>query len=162
MALRFKETMLTTFLIAMTPIGELRAAIPVGIADQGLSWWEAYLLAVAGNMVPVIILLWMLPPMSRWLTSFENPIGRLLIWRTNSLVERHTISVQRWGAWALVPFVAIPLPITGAWTGCLAAWALGIRRRSALGAIFIGLLLAGAVVSLVVQLSLDLPFINEG
>ena len=62
---------------------------------------------------------------------------------------------------ALIPFVAVPLPITGAWTGSLAAWGFGLDRRRALAAIFAGVLIAGAVVTLIVELSIDFPFVHE-
>ena len=153
--------MLTTLFLAMTPVGELRAAIPVGIVTHDLAWWQAYLLAVLGNMVPPLVLLWVLDPVNRWLTSFDNPAGRFLTWRMGRLRERQGRAFERWGALALVPFIAVPLPITGAWTGSLAAWGFGLDRRRALAAIFAGVLIAGAVVTLIVELSIDFPFVHE-
>ena len=152
--------MLITFFTAMAPIGELRAAIPIGVITHDLSWWEAYLIAVLGNMVPVLILLWTLEPVSRWLTSFDNPAGRFLMWRTAKLRAGQSKNIGKWGALALVPFVAVPLPITGAWTGSLAAWAFGIDRPKALAAIFTGVLIAGAIISLIVEMSIDFPFVH--
>ena len=153
--------MLTTFFLAMTPVGELRAAIPVGIVTNDLAWWEAYLLAVAGNMVPPLVLLWALDPVNRWLTSFNNPAGRFLTWRMDRIRERQGKTFERWGVLALIPFVAVPLPVTGAWTGSLAAWGFGLDRMRSLAAIFAGVLIAGAVVTLIVELSIDFPFVHE-
>ncbi len=150
----------STFLSAMTPIGELRLAIPLGITD-GLLWYEAYGWAVLGNMVPVLLLLWGLDPVARFLTSFRNPAGRLLEWRVTRIRERQAGRFERWGPLALVPFVAVPLPVTGAWTGCLAAWALGIPPKRALAPIFLGVLIAGAIVTAVVEASVNFPFIHD-
>ncbi|MCH8191778.1 MAG: small multi-drug export protein [Chloroflexi bacterium] len=146
---------------AMTPIGELRVAIPLGIETRGMAWYEAYGWAVLGNLVPVVVLLWALDPLSKLLLAFPNPAGRLLEWRVDRLRKARAKTFQRWGALALVPFVAIPLPITGAWTGCLAAWAFGIRRRTAFPAIVLGVLLAGAIVTLLTELVREFPFIGD-
>ena len=57
---------LWTFLTAMTPVGELRAAIPLGLGKFGLGVIETYIIAVIGNMVPVVAILWILEPISRF------------------------------------------------------------------------------------------------
>ena len=152
---------LATFFSAMTPIGELRLAIPLAIQTRDLVWYQAFGWAVLGNMVPVVFLLWGLNPASRLLLRFPNPAGRLLMWRASKLRERQTKAVERWGAWALVPFVAIPLPVTGAWTGCLAAWALGIPPRRAFLPVTLGVLLAGVIVTALVELSVNFPFLRD-
>ncbi len=144
----------------MTPIGELRLAIPLGI-ERGMPWYAAFGWAVLGNLVPVVFLLWALEPLSKVLTSFPNPAGRLLQWRARRLRETRAQAFQRWGALALVPFVAIPLPVTGAWTGCLAAWVFGVRRRTAFPAIVLGVLLAGVIVTALTELVRDFPFIGD-
>ena len=152
---------LATFFTAMAPIGELRAAIPIGIISHDLSWQWAYFWAVLGNMVPVFILLWGLEPASKILLAFPNPAGRFLAWRVERLRTSSLSRFERWGPLALIPFVAIPLPITGAWTGCLAAWVFGLRRAPSLLAIFIGVLIAGALVTTIVELAIDFPFIDS-
>ena len=152
--------MLAVFLTAMTPIGELRAAIPLGVT-RDMPWYEAYGWAVLGNMVPVFVLLWGLEPASRFLLSFPNPAGRFIRWRAERLRERQGKLLERWGAWALVPFVAVPLPVTGAWTGCLAAWAFGIAPRRALLPILCGVIIAGGIVTALVELSVNFSFIGD-
>jgi len=68
----------TTFVVAMLPILELRGAIPYGIG-VGLSWPQVYLLAVAGNLVPIVPLLLFLGPVSDWLTRLPG-FGRFFRW----------------------------------------------------------------------------------
>lgn len=152
---------LATFLSAMLPVGELRLAIPLGIVHFEMPWYQAFFYGVLGNVVPVIPLLLGLGLAARILTSFSNPLGRLLLWREGKLRSSHGARFQRYGALALLPFVAIPLPLTGAWTGCLAAWAFEIPLRKALPVIAGGVLLAGVIVTAIVQLSIDFPFLRS-
>ena len=56
--------------------------------------------------------------------------------------------VEKYGALGLILFVAIPLPITGAWTGCVAAFLFGVRKRWAVACIAAGVLIAGVIVTL--------------
>jgi uncharacterized membrane protein len=99
-------------------------------------------------MIPVFILLWGLPLLSRLLLAFPNPIGRLLNWRAERLRTTQGNRIQKYGVWVLIPLVAIPLPFTGAWTGCLAAWVFDIPPKKALLPIAIGVLIAGIVVTI--------------
>ena len=152
---------LATFFTAMAPIGELRVAIPLGVLTHDLTWYEAYAWAVLGNLVPVPLLLWGLEPASKVLGTFPNPAGRFLNWRAERLRRSRSETFDRWGALALIPFVAIPLPVTGAWTGCLAAWVFGVRKPTALLAIIAGVVIAGGIVTTLVELSVDFPFIDR-
>lgn len=152
---------LLTILWAMTPIGELRLAIPLAMHEQDMPWHQAYLWGVVGNMVPTLILLWGFKVFSRLVLSRPNPIGRLLMWRAERLRRTQMKWVERWGPWALTPFVAIPLPITGAWTACLAAWALDVPARKAVAPIFVGVVVAGGIVTTIAQFSINFPFIEN-
>lgn len=135
------------FLTAMTPVGELRASIPLGIQHFGLPWYQSLLLSLAGNSIPIFVLLWALPKLSAFLLSFSNPVGRFIQWRAAQLRTSQGERFKKYGAVALLPFVAVPLPLTGAWTGCLLAWALDISPRKALPVIWLGVLVAGIIVS---------------
>ena len=139
--------LLVTFLAAMTPIGELRLAIPLGIYTLDVPWYLALPIAVSGNMVPVLVLVPGLNRLSRLLLSFPNPAGRLLTWQTGRLERAHTQRFQRYGGMALVILVAIPLPMTGAWTGSLAAWIFRVPVRRAIPLIALGVLIAGLIVT---------------
>jgi uncharacterized membrane protein len=134
-----------TVIIAALPISELRGAIPVAYCVMKLSLPKTLILAYIGNMIPVIPLLVLLEPVSERLRRFH-------IWRRffDWLFERTRRKaeiVQRYEALGLILFVAIPLPVTGAWTGCIAASLFKIKFRYAFPAILIGVLIAGAVVT---------------
>jgi uncharacterized membrane protein len=136
-----------TFLSAMTPIGELRIAIPIGYSN-GLSIWKAFIFAVAGNMVPIFFLVYLLGPASDFLSKhfkvFENFFTNLFERTRRKHSKRFEYSLNI----GLITLVAIPLPITGGWTGALAAFVFGIPPKRALLLIFTGILIAGVVVSL--------------
>ena len=136
-----------TFLTAMTPLGELRLAIPLAILTWNVHWTLAFILSVTGNMVPILFIVPGMNQISRLLMSFPNPLGRLLVWRTNRLQRTHGVRFRRYGVLALIVLVAIPLPITGAWTGALASWVFQIPPKTALPAIFLGIVAAGGIVT---------------
>ncbi len=135
-----------TFLISMLPISELRGAIPYAIWVGKLGWKEAYVIAVIGNFVPVIPLLIFMERASEWLMKY--PLGeRFFTWFFNRTRRKGRI-VEKFEALGLTMFVAIPLPVTGAWTGCAAAIIFGIPRKLAIPAIFLGVMIAGGIVTL--------------
>jgi uncharacterized membrane protein len=133
---------LMTAAIAMVPVVELRGAIPAGVA-AGLSPWQAYAAAVAGNLVPVPFIMLLVR------RAFDVLRRSRRLGPTIEALERRAHLkgrlVRKYRLAGLVILVAIPLPGTGAWTGALVADLLDIRLRSALPAIFAGLLIAGAI-----------------
>jgi len=147
-AFQFLPPEWTTFVISMFPIVELRGAIPYAIGVAGLPWPTAYLFAVAGNLVPVVPILLFLGPISRWLDRLPG-FGRFFEWLF-ARTRKKSAPVDRYGPWGLALFVAIPLPVTGAWTGAALAFLLGIRFHRSFPAITAGVLLAGVVVTLAV------------
>ena len=138
---------IAVFIISMLPISELRGAIPVAIGVYHLNPVETYFLAVIGNMIPVIFILKYLDLISKYLMSkckFFNKLFSYLFERTR---KKHNGKFEKWGALALITFVAIPLPITGGWSGALAAFVFGIPFKKALPLILIGVMIAGVIVT---------------
>ena len=133
-------------LIAMLPISELRGAIPYALSC-GMSWQQAYVWSVVGNFIPVIPLLLFLEPVSELLSRRYPRWRRFFNWLFVRTRRRGRL-VERYEALGLVLFVGIPLPVTGAWTGTVAAFLFGVRFKYALPAIILGILLAGTVVTL--------------
>ncbi len=145
---------LVMLLISGIPVTELRGSIPVAMtvmADTwAWPWWKVYLLAVAGNMAPVPFILWFLEPVSGFLSRWK-PFERFFRWLFDRTRRKVGDRVEKYRALGLAVFVAIPLPMTGAWTGSAAAFLFGIPRRLALPAIALGVVVAGAVVTLIVS-----------
>ncbi|OPY53897.1 MAG: putative small multi-drug export protein [Methanosaeta sp. PtaU1.Bin060] len=141
---------LTTLIAAFLPISEVRGAIPLAVGVYGYSPAEAYLISVFGNLLPVIPLLLFLGPVSEYLRRFE--IGdRFFTWLFARTRRKCLQDHENFGLTALAIFVATPLPMTGAWTGCALAFLLGFRFWPAFAAIATGILLAGAVVTATVM-----------
>lgn len=154
----FPEELIVVFLSTL-PISELRGAIPWAVLGMKMPLGEAYLLAVVGNLIPVVPLLILLNSLTNWLGRL--PSLRRLIDRWFSSVERRGQIVEKYGAIGLTLFVAIPLPVTGAWTGCAAAMLFKKRFRYAFPAIVCGVLLAGAIVTTLTWL-IKVGIIEEG
>ena len=139
---------LQTLLTAMTPIGELRLAIPVAITALNLTIAQTYIISVIGNLIPVIFLLLFLERVSKFSSKHSRIAKRFFEWLFTRTRRRFEPRYRVYGYIALILFVATPLPITGAWTGSAAAYLLGIPFWKALGLITIGVLIAGAIVTL--------------
>jgi uncharacterized membrane protein len=135
------------FLVAMLPVVELRGAIPLGVY-LGLSPLEAALPAMLGNLVPVPALVWLLDPVQRWLSARSRAFDRFFRWLFARTQSKHGERYGRFRDLALVSFVGIPLPGTGAWTGAAAAFVFGVKGWRAFFLIALGVLLAGVAVTL--------------
>jgi uncharacterized membrane protein len=140
------EKLLLIFTVAALPVSELRLAIPLGIFVYHVSPLLVFLVAILGNFLIVIPLLLFLERFSGFLMRryqiFERFFKRIFA-RTR---RHHAHKFEKWEHWALVFLVAIPLPLTGAWTGALAAFLFGIPPKKALPLIFSGIIIAGIIV----------------
>lgn len=140
---------LWTILISMTPISELRGAIPVALSVYHLSPLQAYFLAVLGNMIPVFILVWFWQNLSQFLAERSHFFKKLFFWIFDRTRRKTSKKFEIYGSLALILFVAIPLPFTGAWTGTICAFLFKVSYWKAIGLIFIGVLISGAIVTMV-------------
>lgn len=145
-----------TFLLAMTPIGELRLSIPVALSVYRLDWWLAYLISVVGNLIPVVFFLLFLEPISRWFSKKFKIFQYFFSWLWNRTRKKYETKVGKYGCLALVIFVAIPLPFSGGWTGSLIAFLFGIPFKIAFPLIALGIIIAGFIVLLATQLGITL------
>lgn len=133
-------------LLSAIPFFEARYAIPVAIL-QGFSPSEAFFLGVAGNLLPVVLLLLFLEPVSQFLSERSASFARFFTWLF-ARTRRHSERFERWGMFALLLFVAVPVPVTGAWSGCAAAFVFGIRASHAFLAIAAGVVIAALITTL--------------
>ena len=143
-----------TFFLAMTPIGELRASLPIALTVYNMNWLLAYFISVLGNLVPVIFLLLFLGPVSKWFSNNFKTCNKFLNWIFQRTRKKTSPRMEKYGVIALISFVAIPLPFTGAWTGSIAAFLFVIPFKKAFPLIALGVVIAGGIVLGLTQLGL--------
>ncbi len=136
---------LIVLIVSMLPIFELRGAIPLAVLYFDMPVLTAFLLSWLGNMIPILPIIYFLEPIRKALAHirFVDKFFRWLYARTYRRGEK----VMKWGAIGLALFVAIPLPVTGAWTGSVLAILFDIKPRYAFPAIILGVTVAGILVS---------------
>ncbi|HEX37972.1 MAG TPA: hypothetical protein ENG70_03830 [Candidatus Cloacimonetes bacterium] len=132
--------------LAMLPIFELRGTIPWAIHHYKMPWYKAYLLGVAGNFIPIPIILLILK-FGLDLLSRVPLFNKFFVWLFARTRKKGSL-IKKYESFGLILFVMIPLPITGAWTGSIAAYIFGIKFFPALLCILIGICLAGIIVTI--------------
>ena len=139
--------LIATFFISMAPIIELRGGLPYGIA-LGLDYPVALAAAVLGNMVPVPFIIVYIRHVFTWLRErskwWDEKITRL-----EKKAHLKGRVVRKYSTIGLCILVAIPLPGTGAWTAALVAAVLDMRLKKAIPAIFLGVCIAAAIMTMV-------------
>jgi len=145
---------LFTMLVSMLPIIELRGGLPFGVA-LGLPYYLAFPAAVIGNLIPAPFIIVYIRRIFKFMRRHMP--------RLNSLVDKLEQKAHlkgekmlRYEALGLWLFVAIPLPGTGAWTGCLAAAFLDIRLKKAMPAVILGVLTAGTIMLTLTHVGINL------
>ena len=156
-----------TVVLSFMPISELRGAIPFAIAND-IPWYIAYPFAAGLNALVAPVCWLFLATLHKLLygaiPAFPDepkvqgsPSVKGFRWYRNffdRFVEKARKKleggIEKWGWLGITVFVAIPLPLTGAWTGTIGAWVLGVSKRRTMTAVILGVIIAGAIVSSVV------------
>lgn len=137
-----------TMLISMVPLIELRGAIPIGVG-AGVPWYWAVIISMVGNMIPVPFIFFFARRILEW--GADKPvIGKFFSWCLNKGHkggEKLKAKAGKGMFWALMLFVGIPLPGTGAWTGTLAASMLDLDFKKSVLAVLCGVILAAAIIT---------------
>ncbi|MBR3696820.1 MAG: small multi-drug export protein [Clostridia bacterium] len=138
-----------TFFISMVPIVELRGAIPIAESMRLNIFWY-YPIAILGNMVPVPIIYFFARKVLEW-GKDKRIIGTFFTWCLEKGEKGGKKLIEKAGTtgmfWALLLFVGIPIPGTGAWTGTLASSFLNLGFKNSILAVTLGVLLAGIIMS---------------
>jgi len=142
--------LLISGLISTVPIFELRGGIPVGIALLKLNPLLVYPVAVCFNLIPVFPVLLLLNPIRRLLEN--RPVFRGFFRALDRRAGKNRNLVQKYQEVGLMLFVALPLPVTGAWTGSLLSTAMGFRPVKSFFFIACGVGIAGVIVTLLTML----------
>ena len=154
---------IVVIVIAMIPLIELRGTILLWAAQGGDfvlagfpypdGWLQIFVVSVIGNMIPIPFILLFFPWIEKKLRRFKI-FNRFFDWLFARTRKKTGKSVEKYEELALLLFVAIPLPITGAWTGSLVSYLFGLNRFKSLLFIFMGVLIAGIIMLTLVLISL--------
>ena len=137
-------SVMMVFIISLIPVLELRGAIPYGFA-AGIPAWVVVLVSVIGNMLLVPFVILSVRSVFAWLKKMKFMRG-FVEWSENRVLKNKKM-IAKYETLGLMLLVAIPLPGTGAWTGAMLAGLLGMRLKTALPAIFIGVIIAAVIVT---------------
>ena len=141
------KSVLMTILVSMLPVIELRGGIPYGVV-AGLGVKTALTCALIGNILPVPFLILFTTKVFAWLRTKSPKLDRLGVKLEQKGMSKKDV-IDKYEFWGLVLLVAIPLPGTGAWTGCLVAALLEMDVKKSIPAVILGVLIAGAIVSFI-------------
>lgn len=134
------------------PISELRGAIPLAILKFKFPLWKAFILSIIGNTIPVIFLISFLRLIEKY--SFKIKfLDKIFNFLKKRALKRKKI-YEKYEIFGIYLFVAIPLPFTGAWTGCLLSYLLMLNPLKAFISIFFGIITAGLIVSLIITIGI--------
>lgn len=136
---------LIVFIVSMIPVLELRGSL-LAAGFLKMNFASTYIIAVMGNMLPIPFILLFIEKIFSWLkkTKLKNMIEKM----ENKALSKSD-QIRKYGRFGLFLFVAIPLPGTGAWTGALASVLLRMKMRDSLFPIFMGVVTAGLIMSLI-------------
>lgn len=137
---------LVAFFLSMFPILELRGGILAARA-LGLNPIISFIICYIGNILPVPFILWLIKSIIDKMRNGNINVFKKFVKWIDKKVDQKKGQIENYGFWGLVLFVGIPLPGTGAWTGCLIAAMLEINKKKAFLAACIGVLMAGIIMS---------------
>ena len=137
---------LIIFFMSMVPIVELRGAMLYAVGHN-MDFLPALMVCVIGNMLPIPFILLFITKVIAWMQKcrvrFFNKVANWLV----NKAEKNREKIEKYSFWGVCFFVALPLPVTGAWTGSLVAATIGMKFWKALLSCFIGILIAGVIVT---------------
>ena len=149
---------LLVFLVSMVPLIELRLAVPMAVG-MGLDYWTSLVVCVIGNMLPVPIIYFFARKVLLW-GKDKKYIGKIFTFfleKGEKAGRKLTEKAGRGGLFiALMLFVGIPLPGTGAWTGTLGASFLGMGGKETAISVSLGVIIAGIIMTVVSLLGLHI------
>lgn len=148
---------LATILMAMTPVGELRLALPVAILAYHLPAWEAFVLSVIGNAIPAMIILCFAGRFHAWVDKEAGHWGKTWHDYLASAQRKFSGDYAKYGLIGLMIFIGVPIPGTGAWTGAIAAFVFGIPIKKSWPYVLGGIIISG-IITLLVTVGVDKIF----
>ena len=140
---------LIIFIISMLPILELRGGL-IAATLLGLKGLPSFIICFIGNIIPIPFILWLITPIFNYLKKTKLFSGMVSKIENKAMSKREQIEKLQYIG--LMLFVGIPLPGTGGWTGALIAALMGIKMKKSVPAIFLGLIMATIIMSIITYL----------
>lgn len=137
---------LATFLVAMVPVTELRAALPLAYKVYGLSVFWAWFWSVAGTYAAMVIIVLLLDPVAKLLSGWFEFFRKFFDWLFEHTRRRTNGKMEKYGEWAIFILAATPVPLLGGMTGALAAFVFGVPLKKSLPLLFFGTMVSGGIV----------------
>lgn len=132
------------FLISVCPILELRGGL-IAASLLHMNPIVSYIICIIGNIIPIPLILWFITKiLDKMRNSKHKKLKGIALW-LDKKVDKHKGQIEKFGYLGLVLFVGIPLPGTGAWTGCLIASVLGLDKKKSLLAAILGVFIASII-----------------
>lgn len=143
----FFPSTLVVLIISLFPILECRGAL-IAASILGVDMWLAIPISIIGNLVPIPFIFLFIEKIFEWLKKKENRLSKLIIKIENKAMSKSD-KITKYKRFGLLLFVGIPLPGTGAWTGALIAVLLKLKLKDSVICIFLGVLMATAIMTLI-------------
>jgi uncharacterized membrane protein len=137
---------LATFLIAMIPVTELRAALPLAYKVYGLGALWAWFWSVVGTYATMVIIVYLLDPVAKFLSRYIGFFKIFFEWLFEHTRKRANGKMEKYGSWAIFILAAIPVPFLGGMTGALAAFIFGVPLKKSLPLLLFGTMVSGMIV----------------
>lgn len=137
---------LATFLIAVIPVTELRAALPLAYKVYGLSAFWAWFWSVAGTSFAMILIVLLLDPIAKFLSKHMSLFRKFFDWLFEHTRKRADKKMEKYGTSAIFILAAIPIPLLGGMTGALAAFVFGVPLKKSIPLLVAGTMLSGLIV----------------
>ncbi len=134
--------------ITFLPLLELRASIPYGILKLQMGWLVVFIVCVIANIILGVVLYFLLDKIISLLTRIKA-IEKLYVWYVKRVERKIKSGVEKYGEWALMIFIGIPLPGTGVYSGAIAAHLIGLDFKRFLVSCIGGVVIAGIIITLI-------------
>ncbi len=130
------------FIISLMPILELRGGL-IAASLMDMPMWRAFLVCLIANILVIPLVLFLMESIMNLLSKWK-PLGKLINWFKEKTLKKKS-TIEKYGYLGIMLFVAVPLPGSGAWTGCLLAILLGLDKKKSFLAALLGVFIAGII-----------------
>ena len=138
---------LATFMIALVPVTELRASIPLAIKIYKMAPAAAWFYSVAGTYFAMVIIVLLLDPISNLLSKYIPLFSRFFSWLFEHTRKSAGSKMEKYGEWAIFILAATPIPFLGGMTAALAAFVFGVKLKKSLPLMLFGTMVSGIIVT---------------